>query len=547
MLRINPAAPPGYYLDAAGEVDRPGPWAGRLSASLGLEGVDLAGFKAVANGRTPDGATLTRYNRRDRRYGVDATFSEPKSVSIMEQVAGDTRIGEARRESIYEVAVELIEPLACCRETGVFGTRRVMTGNLACKLFDHLRTRPENGVSDPNGHGHLFLANATEWKGKRHALEMLPIKEAAPFLEAAWHARFAEKLKGLGYGIRPTRTAFEIAGVPDAMIHKFSSRTAKVEASQAQREQVLSEQIREAASTEELHRLEGKLARVKSPKGKAALGAMIREKKTQSLPLSQYPSVWMERLNGGDRQTLQAVLTDAARGPKPMERAKEGEHLARVMAAHMRLYSRTPERAVLTDTLKAGVGEVTLAGIQERLAQAELVRARVNGVEMLQTWENRQKEREVLQFAKRGGILWITGKPTSDTTDDAAWRAGKDPYWMKDAGKLPFADLHRAVQEAEQQGCKLVLQGLPPKNAPEGHPLRVLRDVAGLRPLDDKPIPKRPKVISVVPSLKGFGKKMRTHWERMRCLTYRDRIMAEQNHVRREASVVRRPERGIER
>jgi conjugative relaxase-like TrwC/TraI family protein len=98
-----------YLADAPGEV--PGVWSGRQADALGLDGVvDVDDLHALLEGHDP--VTGTRLGRPlvDRPLadgtvvravaGFDATFSAPKSVSVLWALTGDDRFLEA-----HDVAV----------------------------------------------------------------------------------------------------------------------------------------------------------------------------------------------------------------------------------------------------------------------------------------------------------------------------------------------------------------------------------------------------------------------------------------------------------
>jgi hypothetical protein len=86
-------------------------------------------------------------------------------------------------------------------------------------------------MPDPHYHIHAFTFNATHdpeedrWK----AGEFGNIKRDAPFYEAAFHARLAEKLLKYGFGIRRTDRDFEFASVSRELVEKFSKRTRLIE------------------------------------------------------------------------------------------------------------------------------------------------------------------------------------------------------------------------------------------------------------------------------------------------------------------------------
>jgi hypothetical protein len=76
-----------------------------------------------------------------------------------------------------------------------------------------------------------YVFNATfdpveeRWK----AGQFMNLKADAPFFEAAFNARLADKLLAEGYGIRRTERDFELASVSRALIEKFSKRTLEIE------------------------------------------------------------------------------------------------------------------------------------------------------------------------------------------------------------------------------------------------------------------------------------------------------------------------------
>ena len=64
-------------------------WAGRGAAALGLKGeVAKSALSAILNGRLPDGRQLGRVQDGAMVHapGVDATFSAPKSVSVIAEM-----------------------------------------------------------------------------------------------------------------------------------------------------------------------------------------------------------------------------------------------------------------------------------------------------------------------------------------------------------------------------------------------------------------------------------------------------------------------------
>jgi conjugative relaxase-like TrwC/TraI family protein len=102
-------------------------------------------------------------------------------------------------------------------------------------------------MSDPHFHIHAFTFNATfdreeqRWKAGQFG----NIKADAPFSEAAFNARLADKLMAAGYGIRRTDRSFELASVSRELIEKFSKRTREIEQFAKEHHMVLYAQARD--------------------------------------------------------------------------------------------------------------------------------------------------------------------------------------------------------------------------------------------------------------------------------------------------------------
>jgi conjugative relaxase-like TrwC/TraI family protein len=105
------------------------------------------------------------------------------------------------------------------------------TGNMVYASFVHRESRPIDGMADPHFHIHGYVFNATfdPEEGRWKAGQLGNIKADAPFYEAAFNARLADKLLATGYGIRRTDRDFELASVNRELIEKFSKRTRQIE------------------------------------------------------------------------------------------------------------------------------------------------------------------------------------------------------------------------------------------------------------------------------------------------------------------------------
>lgn len=168
--------------------------------------------------------------------GFDFTFSVPKSVSTVWAVAdGGTQalIAQAHHAAIAEV-LDLIERDVAATRTGAGGVAQVDVRGVVATAFDHYDSR----ASDPQLHTHVVIANrAQAADGKWRTLDGRPMHAAVVALSEHYNAVLADHLTrmfGVGWEARERgkdrNPAWEITGVPDALITEFSSRTRDIEA-----------------------------------------------------------------------------------------------------------------------------------------------------------------------------------------------------------------------------------------------------------------------------------------------------------------------------
>ena len=218
-----------YYTNGQETIGR---WGGEGARMLGLEGqVSRHEFNRLCENRHPHNrGPLTARTKDDRTVGYDFTWSVPKSVSLLYALTDDQELREAFRDSVDETMRDIeAEMKARVRKKGKNAER--VTGNMVWAEFIHTTSRPVDGVPDPQLHAHTFVFNATfdpdekAWK----AGQFRDLKRDAPYWQAAFRARLANRLQELGYAIDRKRDDFEIAGVPAAVIRRFSRRIGKIE------------------------------------------------------------------------------------------------------------------------------------------------------------------------------------------------------------------------------------------------------------------------------------------------------------------------------
>jgi conjugative relaxase-like TrwC/TraI family protein len=355
-----------------------GSWGGKGAAKLGLEGtVDQDSFNRLCDNLHPQtGEQLTVRTRSERRVGYDFTFSVPKSVSLLYAMSGDQDIMGAFRSAVDETMRE-IEAEAKTRIRKNHQDTDRTTGNMVWAEFIHTTSRPVDGLPDPQLHAHVFTFNTT-WDDAEHrwkAGQFGELKRDAPYFQAAFRVRLANRLQDLGFGVERKRDDFEIAGIPADMLKRYSRRTALIE-------QVAKERG------------------ITDPDRKAEIGAETREKKDSTLGWEALRKEWDARLSEKERESLAAVH----RRERAAVRAEHGEKAAVDHAVEHSFVREAvvPERKLVTQALKRGLGGVTVEDVQREVRERPLIRSEVAGRPMATTKEMLTLESRVIDFAKSG-------------------------------------------------------------------------------------------------------------------------------------------------
>jgi conjugative relaxase-like TrwC/TraI family protein len=355
-----------------------GSWGGKGASRLGLEGtVDKASFDRMCDNLDPrTGEQLTVRTRTERRVGYDFTFSVPKSVSLLYAMSGDQDIMAAFRKAVAETMREIeAEMKTRVRKEGQDTDRT--TGNMAWAEFIHTTSRPVDGLPDPQLHAHVFVFNTTwddeerRWK----ACQVGDIKRDAPYFQAAFRVRLANRLQDLGFGVERKRDDFEVAGIPADVLKRFSRRTALIE------------KVAEEKG-------------ITDPTRKAELGAETREKKGTALDWQSLRGEWSARLTDKERDTLAGVHRRVIPYPRPVR----GE-VAAVDHALEHSFVReavVPERKLVTAALNRGIGAVTVEGVTAEVRKRPLIRSEVDGRKMATTKEMLALESRLTDFARQG-------------------------------------------------------------------------------------------------------------------------------------------------
>jgi conjugative relaxase-like TrwC/TraI family protein len=355
-----------------------GLWGGKGAARLGLSGtVDKFSFERLCDNLDPStGEPLTVRTRADRRVGYDFTFSVPKSVSLLYAMSGDQGIMDAFRGAVDETMREIEAEMKTRVRRGGRDDDRV-TDNMVWAEFIHTTSRPVDGLPDPQLHAHVFAFNTTwdqeedRWKAGQFA----DIKRDGPYFQAAFRVRLANRLQDIGFGVERKRDDFEIAGVAPDVLKRFSRRTDIIE------------------------KLAAKLG-ITDPDRKGELGAETREKKGKPLSWEALRKEWEKRLTDSDREGLARIH----RREEAFARLMHGEQLA-VDHAVQHCFVReavVPERKIVTESLKRGIGVVTVEDVAREVSGRPLIRSEVAGRKMATTEEMLALESEVIEFAREG-------------------------------------------------------------------------------------------------------------------------------------------------
>src|SRR5579884_2249281 len=355
-----------------------GQWGGKAAARLGLQGtVDKLSFERLCDNLDPGtGEQLTVRTRSERTVGYDFTFSVPKSVSLLYARTGDREILNAFRGAVDETMREIETEMKTRVRKGRKDEDRV-TANMVWAEFIHATSRPVDGLPDPQLHAHVFAFNTTwdqqeeRWK----AGQFRELKRDAPYFQAAFRVRLANRLQDLGFGVERKRDDFELSGIPRDVLKRFSRRTAVIE------------QVAEEKG-------------ISDPKRKDKLGQETREKKGKPLSWDALRKEWDGRLTDTERKTLAAVHGRET----PYARPIGGQELA-VDHAIGHSFVReavVPERKLLTEALKRGLGSVTVEDVVGEMSKRPLIRSDVAGRPMATTKEMLALEKRLVEFAKDG-------------------------------------------------------------------------------------------------------------------------------------------------
>lgn len=463
MLRIvqtrSAAQAKSYYAHAdyyTADQERPGVWGGKGADRLGLAGVVAkADFEAVCDNRHPaTGGAVTASTRGDRTVGYDFNFHAPKSLSLLHALTDDDRLLAAFQQSVDETMRLLERDMQTRVRKGDRDTNRP-TGEMVWARFDHFTARPVGGEPDPHLHSHCFVPNMTfdpverQWK----AGQFRDLKRDAPFYQAVFHATLMAKLRDLGLPLEKTKQGWELAGIAEETLAKFSRRTQQIETVAAEKG-------------------------ITDADAKAQLGATTRETKAKGLSMSELRHRWAARLDATEAATL-LRLRDA---PPPAATRGLPPRMALDYACR-HLFERqsvVPERRLLGEMLTAGLGRFTLGEAERAVRESDVIVREYQGQRLATTPNVLAEERAVIAFARygrgRSAPLGVPDDPIRRDWLNAGQRAAvthllasTDRVMMvRGAAGAGKTTLMREAVEAIERGGHRVLTLAPSADASRG-------------------------------------------------------------------------------
>lgn len=360
------------YYSERGEIN--GNWYGRLAEEWGLDGeVTSEQYARLVAGQDPNtGEQLIRLvpsrdvinnfgeesSTSEHRAGWDATFSAPKSVSLVALVGDDERVRVAHRESVNQ-ALEVFEQYVQARGGG--NKPAITTGKMIAAQFEHTAARPDHETSyaAPQLHTHVVIMNMTKTEdGQIRSVQPLELFRSQQYATAIYRTHLAEKLQSLGYQVEvEARTgAPQIKGFSSEYLQEASPRREEVK--------------KEAQEMKE--RLEREGATVKEGAGlnQAAARTNRLSKRYDHAQMRQRALEMDARY---DNQTKRTVREAIERGQlrfsqdEIAKRAQEAVTFARDNATEREAV--TDMRKVMADALRRNLGLTTYEAVASELHQ----------------------------------------------------------------------------------------------------------------------------------------------------------------------------------
>ncbi|MDQ6821461.1 MAG: relaxase domain-containing protein [Actinomycetota bacterium] len=428
--RATPTELGDYYLRDGERVEAPGRWVNGADAigvdqAMAVSGEQLRALMAVI--RPDTGQPLRRIGANGEAVAaIDATFSAPKSVSAVWALSSPElreRIERAHEHAIDRALIYATEHVSMIRERVDSQTViRLRPSGLIATSWRHTTARAVDGLSpDPQLHSHVLLHGAVSGDGRVVAIDSRAWLVHGRELGAAYRTELARELAAMGFGIeRGTGRGgryFEIAGVPRALLDRWSSRHHQVRAAITAR---LREHHAELARAVEAGDATARAATARlrsgqlSPREDRYLTTATRARKQHLATRSDLDRHW--------RTTAQALRFDSSsverlREPGRSITPADDRELLRRLTEFDATFSERKARAVALEA-STGVGIERSPTPLAQLRQQRRVVSLADGT--LTPSEHRGTERETVQAAQRLATMRVSPIPERLVADHAA-------------------------------------------------------------------------------------------------------------------------------
>ena len=438
-----------------------GRWGGKLAPELGMAGtVTKEAFDRLCDNLDPrTGEALTPRTNDNRRVGYDFTVSGPKSYSILVALAPSEEERQ-RLRAAFDVSLEEVmeeaeaDMMTRVRKDGAFYDRQ--TGNFVSAAFHHSTARPvdfeefmvrfgpndellswlqeADGTIPPDmqEHTHVFVFNATrdDVEGRIKAGEFGGIKRDGEYFTARFYSKLARRLEELGYAIdRRGGKQWEIAGIPQSMIDKFTKRSEEIEAEHRRR-------LRDDPSYREAYKHE--------------LAAKTRSPKQKELTPEQLRAAWDAQLTDDERNALAAVYRREASAGMGVTAQQA---VAFAIGHCFDKESLVPERKLVATALFHGLGSVTAEDVRDELERQGVLTGELDGRLTATTQDIQHEETYIVTWAGQG----LSTVPPVGVA--AGLEQGKldDEQWAAVCGLLSTSDRVSMVDSAAGTGKSTML------------------------------------------------------------------------------------------
>ncbi|MGI8792745.1 MAG: MobF family relaxase, partial [Acidimicrobiales bacterium] len=221
-----------YY---AGEGESPGRWMGRadlVGAILGADVTEVEASLLLAARTAPDGTMLGRVPSQKSVNAFDATFSAPKSVSVL-YALGDPGVIVAvtqAQDAAVAAGLEYLDAHASFTRMGQGGAAVVDSDGLVAVAYRHRTSRS----LDPQLHDHVLVINGvrTQVEGKWRTIDgrqfYRQAKAAGTVYQAALRSELMARL-GVRFGPVSEHGQADIIGIDADLMATWSTRSDDIE------------------------------------------------------------------------------------------------------------------------------------------------------------------------------------------------------------------------------------------------------------------------------------------------------------------------------